>query len=180
MLYTKAWVTHIFLMLWRVIFALLGISYWQKSYGNYEDNPKLEPEKVAQTETFVKVSLSVLTVIGLILDIACWRKANLARYIMVYESIYLPFYCLCPFGYGDFQAPILLFIVVFNYIMLSSHVHVDAIMSGLCYAVCAFGSQNFLMTAEAKKDIMIQQIVLSLLSTILSITAAMIITYISI
>ena len=35
MLYTRAWVIHLWLMLWRVLFALLGISYWQKSYENY-------------------------------------------------------------------------------------------------------------------------------------------------
>lgn len=155
MLYTRAWVIHLWLMLWRVFYALLGMSYWQISYEKYKDNPKLDPEKVIQTETFVRVSLSVLTVLGVILDLACWRNRKLARYVMVYEAIYLPFYCLCPFDYGGFQAPILLFNVFFNFIMMSSHVHVDAIMSGLCYAVSAFGSQNFLVTAEAKKGVIV-------------------------
>ncbi len=97
----------------------------------------------------------MLIVIGVILDIACWRVRKLARYIMVYEAIYLAFYCLCPFDYGGFQAQILFFNVVFNYIMVCSHVHVDAILSGLCYAVCAFASQNYLVTAEVKKGVIV-------------------------
>ncbi len=97
----------------------------------------------------------MLTVIGVILDVLCWRNRKLARYIMVYEIIFLPFYCLCPFDYGGFQAIILAFNVVFNYIMLSCHVDVDAILSGLCYAVCAFGSQNYIATAETRKGVII-------------------------
>ncbi len=46
MLYTRAWLIHLWLMLWRVFYALLGNSYWQVSYENYKDNPKLVPEKV--------------------------------------------------------------------------------------------------------------------------------------
>lgn len=89
-------------MLWRVLYALLGVAYWQKSYEDYLNNPKLDPDKVAQTETFVKVSLSVITVIGVLLDIACWRYRKLARLIIVFELVYLPFYALCPYDYGDF------------------------------------------------------------------------------
>ncbi len=46
-LYTKAWIIHLWIMFWRVLFAPLGISYWQKSYVNYQENLKLDAERVA-------------------------------------------------------------------------------------------------------------------------------------
>ena len=41
-LVTKAWITHIIMMVSRIVYPLLGVAYWQKAYRHYEKNENIE------------------------------------------------------------------------------------------------------------------------------------------
>ena len=118
-------------MIPRAIYPVFGIAYWQKSYENYEDNPKLDAERVASTKSFVFMSLYVLTAIGVILDIACLRRRSLSRWILPYELVYYVLYTMCPWGFGDFETGIHFLFSVINFILLSSKMNMDAPLAGV-------------------------------------------------
>ena len=140
---TKSLIAHILIMLLRAINPVFGIAYWQKSYEDYEDNPKLDAERVASSKTFVYMCLYVLTAIGLILDIACFRRRSLSRWILPYELIYYVPYMMCPWDFGDFETFIQFVFSIINFIMLSSKMNVDAPLAGVFILITQFGSMQW-------------------------------------
>lgn len=90
-------------MLTRVIYPVLGISYWQKGYKTYETIPNIDIEFVKNTETTVKIINYAFIVIGVLLDIVIWRHRKYARIIPYLEIAVLFIQGFVPFNYGDFM-----------------------------------------------------------------------------
>ena len=90
-------------MLTRVIYPVLGISYWQKGYNTYETIPNIDIEFVKNTETTVKIINYIFIVIGVLLDIVVWRHRKYARIIPYLEIAVLFIQGFVPFNYGDFM-----------------------------------------------------------------------------
>ena len=123
-------VFHILIMLPRIIYPTLGIAYWMKAYDKIEDSPdtKLDVDRVESSKTFVYTSLIVWTVIGVVLDIVCVRCRSLARWIAPHEMVYTIVYFMVPWDYGDFEIYFTTIYLVIGFILLSSKMHVDAIL----------------------------------------------------
>ena len=69
------------MMFSRVVYPLLGIAYWQKAYetkhereqDTSSDSESLNLDFISATETYVKVTIYVLIVPGIVLDIVAWK-----------------------------------------------------------------------------------------------------------
>ena len=114
---TKAWITHIIMMVSRVVYPLFGIAYWQKAYKNYEKNDVINREFAVASEPYVKLAIVILIVLGVILDIAVWRRRHLGKFIIYYELVSLILQNFLPVNMGDFDGLILMMFVVFTNIL---------------------------------------------------------------
>ena len=69
------------IMFSRVAYPLLGIAYWQKAFDTMHEREQdssseygsLNHDFVSATETYVKVTIYVLIVPGIVLDIVAWK-----------------------------------------------------------------------------------------------------------
>lgn len=108
----KAWITHMVMMLSRVVYPLFGNSYWQKAYKNYKKNDAVNVEFVVASEPHVKLAIMILIVLGVILDVVVWRRRHLGKYIIYYELLSLIVQTFLPFNFGDFEGLALTMFVV--------------------------------------------------------------------
>ena len=177
---TKSLIGHIFLMLPRAIYPIFGVAYWQKTYEDYEDNSKLDADRVASSKTFVYMSLYILTVIGVILDIACLRRRSLSRWILPYELVYYVPYMMCPWDFGDFETSIHFIYSCINFIVLSSKMNMDAPLAGVFMLVTQFGSMQWISSQHLTVTVAVGRVVNALFGTAIMVLLATIVTYIAV
>ena len=136
---TKVWIIHMANMALRVIFAIFGVAYWQKVYGDdYKENDKFDVEFVTNSEQCVKVTIITLIPIGITLDILVWKYRHYASLLYIYEMISLSVHSFMPFDKGDFASVLLLGIVSLMFVVMSRMNRSDILISVLTIIVIEF------------------------------------------
>jgi len=138
-LYTKSWVIHSVMMSSRVVYPLLGISYWQKTYRTRAERENIDQEFIDKTEEYVKALIIVLIPLGVILDLICWRRRNLSWMLFYYELVSTVVQGFVPFDQGDYQGLVLMLLLLSNFIAVASHVAPHMIWSLLTLLFIEFG-----------------------------------------
>ena len=117
-LYMRAWLFHSLLTFTRLVYPLIGISFWQKSYKTYEDREEINQEFVKNSESIVKICLITSTVLGGLLDMLIWKHRKFAIAIFYYECIVLLVHGFVPYDYGaigDFFALLTIYSMFLGY-----------------------------------------------------------------
>ena len=98
---TKAWVTHLILMLSRVVFPVFGIAYWQKAFNERVQNniTELNENFIEKSEDTIKIGIWIMIVLGVLLDIMCWKYRQLSKLILYYELFSILWQGFVPFDY---------------------------------------------------------------------------------
>ena len=99
----------------RVVYPLLGIAYWQKAYEDKHelahkatsDFDRINQEFVSATETYVKIAIYALIVLGVLLDIVVWKQRRFASWLLYYECVSFIVQGFVPFDYGNFRTLVL-------------------------------------------------------------------------
>ena len=164
----------------RVIYAIFGVAFWQKGYGDYKENEKFDVEFVANTEKFVKATIITLIPIGILLDILVWRYRRYASLLYIYEMLSLIVHSFVPFDGGDFASVILLGIISFAFLTLSRMNRSDILISVLTMIVIEFLVYPRVLQEEKFTAGGIVNIVLNILYLVAMLTVlSMIVTYIA-
>ena len=111
--WTKAWLIHCVNMFSRVLFPLLGVSYWQTAYkGQERFADKINVDFVEQIRPYIVTAIISLIPVGVILDIVAWRRREFAGWIFYYELVSNLVQAFVPFDYGDFRSVTILMVIM--------------------------------------------------------------------
>lgn len=108
--------------------ATFGLSHWCQAYEREID---VVSDAAFEHEMPVTVILVTLLVIGVFLNILCWRRRNITQILIHYELIYNSALTLVPYDYGDITSFVVFYwtFCVFMYASCSSNSSVIDILS---------------------------------------------------
>lgn len=118
-LWTKSWLIHCLCMFSRVVYPILGMSYWQLAYE--KPNAKVDVEYAKKLQLPVTICAVTLVVIGVLLDILIWRKRKFARLLIYYELLSISLQSLVPLDLGDFESMTLLMVLTNTFIWVGCY-----------------------------------------------------------
>lgn len=109
-IYTKAWVIHMIVTLFRMVSPIFGIAHWKKVCDAFEKGEERE-DKVELGESIIRVEViqpyllvSTISIIvaGLLLDVLIWYKRKAANCLIYFELLNLVNHGFIPYDYGQF------------------------------------------------------------------------------
>ena len=89
-------------MVARVVWPLLGVSFWQIAFRERHKNDFLDQEVIDLTEYPVKCICIAMIPLGVMVNICGWYSSRLTNLITVYELLWIITAMLVPFNYGDY------------------------------------------------------------------------------
>lgn len=95
----RAWIIHSVLTVFRLIFMAFQATSWQRSLANREAIVH-NIELVDSIQQTVQVSIMLTTLVGLVLDIACYKWIRIAHALIYVEIIYTAQHASIPFEQG--------------------------------------------------------------------------------
>ena len=108
----RAWAYHISITFCRIIFPLLGISYWQKAFANRTSNETFNQDFIDAYEPVIKGVIITLIPLGLIIDVVSYWRRGFAESIFYFELLSIFVQGFVPIDRGD--AGTLLLLMVMN------------------------------------------------------------------
>jgi hypothetical protein len=112
----KALILHVVTTMSRVLYPLLGISFWQKAFKNRESHQDVNWDFIDEWETYIKATLVGFIILGVLLDIVCWRRRELSSLILYYELVQYIVYGFVPLNHGDAKTFVVLMVTVYTYV----------------------------------------------------------------
>lgn len=103
---------HTLISLTRLLYAVLGNSYWLKAYDDIDKIKDVNEEFIAETETAVKTTIIAIIALGCMLDLLIWKRRAYAKGLIYYELVFIIVISFVPFDYGQVVSPTMLFTFV--------------------------------------------------------------------
>lgn len=127
-------ILHAIIMIGRVVMVTMDIAHWRQAF---DKDSAVASEIVIQLEIPLKSILTVLLVIGVFLNILCWRKLNITQILIYYELVYNTVLALVPYEYGDAASFTIFYwtLCVFLYASCSSSSIIDILSCTIFTAI---------------------------------------------
>ena len=137
---TKAWVTHLILMLSRVVFPIFGIAYWQKAFNERVQNniTELNEDFIDKSENAIKIGIWIIIVLGVLLDIICWKYRYLSKLILYYELFSILWQGFVPFDYFSTMNMIYIMLFTQTFIAVAVDMSPNVIACTLSFLILQF------------------------------------------
>ena len=126
---TRALLFHGWYTFTRIVWPLLGVSFWQIAFRDRNDNEKLDQELYDLIEDPLRIISIAMIPIGLILNILGWYSSRFANLISIYEIVQAINMMLLPFSYGDFRFLALQQQMTLALVLYGTRVRRDVILS---------------------------------------------------
>ena len=108
----RAWMFHIIVTLSRVIYPILGISYWQRAFKSRLQNKDVDQDFLDDYEDIIKGVIIALIPVGMIIDVVCYWRRDFGKVIFYYELLSTFVQGFVPINHGD--AGVLILLLVLN------------------------------------------------------------------
>ena len=79
-----------------------------------------------------------ILILGVVLDLACWRWRKLSNYLFIYECLYMGAISFVPLNYGTYEAFVICMNMLILILTIGCNAGVDIIISTLLYFLIAF------------------------------------------
>ena len=176
---TKTWLIHIYVNIGRVIYPIFDNSFWQNGYRDYKENETINQEFIEESEDVIKFLIIVFIVLGLLLDVVCWRYRHLSSSIFYFELISLTVQSFIPWDFGDFRAAITLITIGGTWIMYANGSRGNIVASVFCTLFQTLFCHQMILKEEFAFGIVSGAILNAITIFIIGTILAMCITYIA-
>lgn len=106
----------------RVVFPILGVSYWQKAYNGADKLKDINTDYVEKSEGVIKIIMVTMIVLGVLLDILTCKYRRCARFIIYYEFIMTLLMSFVPINLGDLSNAFYVLNMCGNFCMFSCYI----------------------------------------------------------